>query len=107
MGHGGGKSGVFQHWAVAHLVPHLDQRRDASGDAVSGEIGAMIPNISWPSNTPSDLRRAVDEVVDAIRRETNTAHALPTYADNAAAVAGGLAVGRLYKTGTGEVMVVY
>lgn len=30
----------------------------------------------------------------------------PTYADNAAAVAGGLAVGRLYKTSTGEVRIV-
>lgn len=31
--------------------------------------------------------------------------ALPTYADNAAAVAGGLAVGDLYKTATGELRV--
>lgn len=31
---------------------------------------------------------------------------LPTYADNAAAVTGGLAVGRLYKTATGEVRIV-
>jgi hypothetical protein len=31
---------------------------------------------------------------------------LSTYADNAAAVAAGLAVGRLYKTSTGEVRVV-
>ena len=66
----------------------------------------MIPRITWPSTTPADMRRAVDEVVDAIRRETNTAHALPTYADNAAALAGGLAIGSLYKTSTGSVMVV-
>ena len=32
--------------------------------------------------------------------------ALPTYADNAAAVAGGLAVGTPYKTATGETRVV-
>jgi len=30
----------------------------------------------------------------------------PTYANNAAAVAGGLAVNRLYKTATGEVRIV-
>lgn len=30
----------------------------------------------------------------------------PTYADNAAAVAGGLAINRLYKTATGEVRIV-
>lgn len=32
---------------------------------------------------------------------------IPTYADNAAAVAGGLAAGKLYRTATGDVMVVY
>jgi hypothetical protein len=32
--------------------------------------------------------------------------ALPTYADNAAAVSGGLAVGRVYKTATGELRIV-
>ncbi len=32
---------------------------------------------------------------------------LPVYADNAAAIAGGLAVGRFYRTATGVVMVVY
>lgn len=32
---------------------------------------------------------------------------LPTYANNAAAIAGGLAVTQLYKTATGQVMVVY
>ncbi|NJL06756.1 MAG: hypothetical protein HC911_18015 [Chloroflexaceae bacterium] len=34
------------------------------------------------------------------------AHTLPTYADNAAAVSGGLAVGTLYKTATGDVRIV-
>lgn len=32
---------------------------------------------------------------------------IPTYADNAAAIAGGLAVGRLYKTSSGVLMIVY
>jgi hypothetical protein len=31
---------------------------------------------------------------------------LPTYADNAAAITGGLAVNKLYKTATGEVRIV-
>lgn len=35
-----------------------------------------------------------------------SAPSLPTYADNAAAVTGGLAVGKIYKTATGEVRVV-
>ena len=67
----------------------------------------MIPRISWPSNTPSDLRKALDEIVDAIRRETNQAYSLPIYADNTAAVAGGAKVGSLYRTSVGEVRVVY
>jgi hypothetical protein len=37
----------------------------------------------------------------------NTAKNLPTYANNAAAIAGGLATGSLYRTATGVVMVVY
>jgi len=32
---------------------------------------------------------------------------VPTYADNSAAVSGGLAVGTLYKTSTGTLMIVY
>jgi len=32
---------------------------------------------------------------------------IPVYADNAAALAGGLAAGKFYKTATGIVMVVY
>ena len=67
----------------------------------------MIPRISWPPNTSPDLRRAIDEVVDAIRRETNTAYSLPTYADNTAATSGGAKVGSLYRTSIGEVRVVY
>jgi hypothetical protein len=50
---------------------------------------------------------ALNYLVEEIMRETNKAYNLSTYADNAAAVAGGLRVGELYKTATGEVMVVY
>jgi hypothetical protein len=50
---------------------------------------------------------ALNHFVEEVIRETNKAYNLPTYADNAAAVAGGLSVGELYKTATGEVMVVY
>jgi hypothetical protein len=67
----------------------------------------MIPRINWPPNTPPELRRTLDEIVDAIRRETNTAYSLPTYADNTAALAGGLEVGAMYRTSSGSIMVVH
>lgn len=38
--------------------------------------------------------------------EGNTTMTLPTYADNSSAVTGGLSVGTVYKTATGEVRVV-
>jgi hypothetical protein len=38
---------------------------------------------------------------------SNTAKNLPTYANNAAAISGGLSEGSMYKTATGAVMVVY
>ena len=37
----------------------------------------------------------------------NTMQGLAVYADNAAAIAGGLSVGDIYMTATGQVMVVY
>ncbi len=67
----------------------------------------MISRIIWPSNLDPKLRQALNYLVEEIMRETNKAYNLSTYADNAAAVAGGLSVGELYKTATGEVMVVY
>jgi len=67
----------------------------------------MISRITWPRNLDPKLHMALNYLVEEIMRETNKAYNLPTYADNAAAVAGGLRVGELYKTATGEVMVVY
>lgn len=45
-----------------------------------------------------------DAIIQAL---TMVLTGLPTYADNAAATSGGLAVNRLYRTSTGQVMIVY
>lgn len=42
----------------------------------------------------------------ALSTSGNVSMVLPTFADNAAAVAGGLAVGRIYKTAAGAVLIV-
>lgn len=67
----------------------------------------MISRIIWPRGLDPKLHMALNHFVEEVIRETNKAYNLPTYADNATAVAGGLSVGEMYKTATGEVMVVY
>lgn len=51
-----------------------------------------------------DLNIQIDDLVFAINRIFVD---LPEYADNAAAIAGGLVAGEPYRTSTGVVMVVY
>lgn len=58
-----------------------------------------------------NLIRAIQELTERTYYDINNLNQvpdnLPTYADNTAAVAGGLLVGELYKTSAGVVMVVY
>lgn len=63
--------------------------------------------IAWPAETPLSLRRVLDFFVEQVIRNVNRADNLSTYVDNAAATAAGLTSGMLYKTSTGQVMVVY
>jgi len=51
-----------------------------------------------------DLNIQIDDLVFALN---NIFTQLPEYADNTAALAGGLVVGEPYRTSTGVVMVVY
>ena len=66
-----------------------------------------ILRVSWPSDTPTGLRLALDLLVEQVIRNINRADDLPTYADNTAATTAGLTTGMLYRTSTGQVMVVY
>lgn len=60
---------------------------------------------SQVTNLVTDLTTLTDNV--ALRALiTNTVLVVPTYADNAAAVSGGLAVNRVYKTAAGELRIV-
>lgn len=52
-----------------------------------------------------DILLNVENLWSRIKSLENSTSNLPTYADNAAAIAGGLPVGYLYKTSTGVVMV--
>lgn len=74
---------------------------------------AKISTYPDPAPSTSDFLLGTDvsdsdntknfEIIDIINLVGSN---FPTYADNAAAVAAGLAVGRLYKTSTGEVRIV-
>jgi hypothetical protein len=50
--------------------------------------------------------RYFQQVAQAINGIKTDLHDMETYADNAAAVAGGLSVGEIYKTATGELRIV-
>ena len=50
------------------------------------------------------LDRQIEELCAEMRRIKT---GLPTYVDNAAAIAGGLAAGKLYRTSAGDLRIVY
>jgi len=50
--------------------------------------------------------RYFQQVAQAINSLKTDLHDMETYANNAAAVAGGLSVGEIYKTATGELRIV-
>jgi hypothetical protein len=52
-------------------------------------------------------KESADQAVTTLQNAvTKTGSILPTYANNAAAIAGGLAVNSIYKTSTGELRIV-
>lgn len=55
--------------------------------------------ITWSPTQHRDLLFFWQELVRVINNNAVAINALPVYANNAAAVAAGLAVGRLYRTG--------
>lgn len=48
----------------------------------------------------------IENIWSRVKALESTVNSMPTYANNAAALAGGLAIGALYKTATGEVRIV-
>lgn len=75
----------------------------------------LVLNSLPVSNAPvgsyeRQLNVKLNETLDRMRQRINgliTNPSLPVYADNAAAVAGGMVEGEFYRTSTGSVMVVY
>jgi len=54
---------------------------------------------------PQPLDRQILEIIEGVKNLS--VGSLPVYANNTAALAGGLAVGKVYRTSTGVLMVVY
>lgn len=80
-----------------------------TGDAEFSNGVNVAGTLSAPSGTTAVRALAAEQGVTAgglLTASGGVLATLPTYADNAAAVAGGLATNRLYKTATGEVRIV-
>ena len=74
----------------------------AFGDDIWGFFQALLQNATLePSGTPETAQAS--QYLQAIQYEITS---MPVYATNAAALAGGLAVGKRYKTATGQIYVV-
>ena len=67
---------------------------------------ALADAVSRSGNTPNTMSADLDMNGNGILNASSLGSSLSTYADNTAAVAGGLSVGDFYKTATGEVRVV-
>jgi len=52
-----------------------------------------------------DILQNIENIWSRVKALEKSTSNLPTYADNAAAIAGGLPIGDFYKTSTGVVMV--
>jgi len=70
---------------------------------VKGDVG--LGNVDDTSDANKPVSTAQQSAIDLKAAHTNPVLSLPTYADNAAAVTGGLAADALYKTATGEVRI--
>lgn len=92
-----------------------------SGDTLTAVRGAEDTTaVSFPAGAVVELRVTAQAISDAAYDAATAVFTslfatsvptadysgLPTYADNAAAVAGGLAVGRMYRTDVGDLRVV-
>ncbi|MBW2081586.1 MAG: hypothetical protein JRI39_00530 [Deltaproteobacteria bacterium] len=62
-------------------------------------------NTDWPLAT--DPRTQGDDHIRLIKKALTQLDQLPVYADNASAKSGGLTDGDLYRTSSGQLMVVY
>lgn len=71
---------------------------------VKGDVG--LGSVDNTSDAGKPVSTATSTALGLKADATNPSLVVPTYADNAAAVAGGLAVTRIYKTAAGEVRVV-
>jgi hypothetical protein len=87
-------------------------------NAIDGIIGVKViavQRLAWLSDVRAQGAQTHWDLLywnnDSLRWELNNGvlrlDALATYADNAAALSGGLVAGDLYKTSTGQVMIVY
>ncbi|MEE4464170.1 hypothetical protein V2S84_19000, partial [Azotobacter chroococcum] len=77
------------------------------GNGVNHPTSIGAAAIYTPAVEAADFRSQSEEVVLSIEADIAKLPSLETYADNAAALAGGLTAGKLYKTATGELRVVY
>ncbi len=87
----------------------IEFRDGSNGDVTITDARATKQGIEYAADYSASLKVNARSLIDAgtmsVMLEDYIA-ASPTYADNAAALVGGLAVGKMYKTATGELRIV-
>ena len=89
--------------------------RSNANDGIIGVKVTAVQRLAWLSDVKDQGAHTHWDILywdqDSLRWELNDGllhlNALSTYADNAAALSGGLVAGDVYKTATGELMIVY
>jgi hypothetical protein len=88
---------------VVNTDPRLTNSRTPTG-AAGGVLADSYPNPSFAVDMATQEELDAGLALRALL--TNTSIVVPTYADNIAALSGGLAVNRIYQTETGELRIV-
>lgn len=89
--------------------------RSNAEDGIIGVKVIAVPRLAWLSDVKAQGDQTHWDILywnsDSLRWELNNGklhlNDLSTYADNAAAITGGLITGDVYRTATGELMIVY
>ena len=103
-------SGAWENGLGTYITANTLQRTQVTSSSNSGNLVAFGAGTKDVFITfPAAAIEALKSVAESLTNKTLAAPTyatLTTYADNAAALAGGLTTGRLYKTSAGVVMVV-
>ena len=100
-----GSNGQLGFGITSTILPGLSSKAYFNDSRTVGSKFGIEYSADYSATLKTNARSLIDAGTMTVMLEDYIA-ASPTYADNAAAVTGGLAVGKMYKTATGELRIV-